>query len=109
MPTSRPATIDKRGPMAREYQYEQPRAAVQTPLLRCPPMANVAERIRSRVLPALLTALGVAFLAGGVLSITAPVAADPLGTSPGAAASGGASVDSASASPSPSASALITF
>ena len=42
------------------------------------PMADLADRIRSRVLPALLTALGVAGLAGGLLSLTSPVAADPL-------------------------------
>ena len=41
-------------------------------------MADLADRIRSRVLPALLTALGVAGLAGGLLSLTSPVAADPL-------------------------------
>ena len=42
------------------------------------PMADLAERLRIRVLPALLTAIGVALLAGGILSLTAPVAADPL-------------------------------
>jgi hypothetical protein len=36
------------------------------------------DRIRSRIVPALLTALGVAFLAAGLLSFTNPVAADPL-------------------------------
>jgi hypothetical protein len=41
-------------------------------------MADLADRIRLRLLPALLTALGVAGLAGGLLSLTAPVAADPL-------------------------------
>jgi len=46
-------------------------------------MADLAERIRIRLLPALLTALGVAALAGGVLSLTTPVTADPL---PGASA-----------------------
>lgn len=42
------------------------------------PMADLAERIRIRILPALLTALGVTGLAAGLLSLTSPVAADPL-------------------------------
>lgn len=41
-------------------------------------MADLADRLRLRVLPALLTALGVALLAGGLLSLTSPVTADPL-------------------------------
>lgn len=41
-------------------------------------MADLADRIRLRVLPALLTALGVAGLAGGLLSLTSPVVAEPL-------------------------------
>ena len=41
-------------------------------------MADLADRIRLRILPALLTALGVALLAGGLLSLTSPVTADPL-------------------------------
>ncbi|MDO8484255.1 MAG: hypothetical protein Q7S35_04855 [Candidatus Limnocylindrales bacterium] len=41
-------------------------------------MADLADRIRIRVLPALLTALGVAGLAGGLMSLTSPVTADPL-------------------------------
>jgi hypothetical protein len=62
-------------------------------------MADLADRIRIRVLPALLTALGVVGLAGGLLSLTSPVTADPL-PSP-----------SSSIAPSaePTASALITF
>jgi len=44
-------------------------------------MAFLAERIRTRIIPALLTAAGVAFLAAGILSFTAPVAADPNPTS----------------------------
>lgn len=51
------------------------------PGVRCydaAPMADLADRIRLRVLPALLTALGVALLAGGLLSLTSPVTADPL-------------------------------
>ena len=41
-------------------------------------MADLADRIRMRVLPALLTTLGVIGLAGGLLSLTAPVTADQL-------------------------------
>jgi len=41
-------------------------------------MADLANHIRIRLLPALLTALGVAALAGGVLSLTSPVVAEPL-------------------------------
>lgn len=41
-------------------------------------MTDLAERIRIRVLPALLTALGVVALASGLLSVTSPVTADPL-------------------------------
>jgi len=41
-------------------------------------MADLAERLRIRILPALLIALGVAGLAAGLLSLTSPVVADPL-------------------------------
>jgi hypothetical protein len=43
-------------------------------------MNAVLDRIRTRIVPACLTALGVAFLAGGLLSISNPVTADPLDT-----------------------------
>ncbi len=43
-------------------------------------MAHLADRIRTRIVPALLTALGVTLLAAGVMSFTTPVAADPLAT-----------------------------
>jgi len=50
-------------------------------------MDDLPHRIRTRAAPAVLTALGVAFLAAGLLSFTNPVAADPLVTpSPSAAA-----------------------
>ena len=62
-------------------------------------MADLADRIRIRVLPALLTALGVAGLAGGVLSLTTPVTADPL---PSASPTAAASVE-------PTSTPLITF
>jgi hypothetical protein len=41
-------------------------------------MSAVADRIRTRIVPACLTALGVVLLAGGLLSLTTPVTADPL-------------------------------
>lgn len=40
-------------------------------------MDDFARRLRARLLPALLTALGVAFLAAGLLTYTAPVEAGP--------------------------------
>jgi hypothetical protein len=43
-------------------------------------MADLVNRIRTRIIPAFLTALGVAFLAAGLMSITSPVVADPLAT-----------------------------
>jgi hypothetical protein len=43
-------------------------------------MRSLADRIRTRIAPALLTALGVTFLAAGVLSFTTTVAADPVAT-----------------------------
>jgi hypothetical protein len=56
-------------------------------------MADFLDRVRIRVLPALLTAFGVAGLAAGLLSLTSPVAADPLvSPSPTAQASGEATV-----------------
>ena len=70
-------------------------------------MADLAERVKTRLLPALLTALGVTGLVAGMLSLTSPVIADPL---PSAASS---VAPSAAASPSsssaPTASPLITF
>jgi len=64
-------------------------------------MGHLADRIRTRIAPALLTALGVTFLAAGVLSLTTTVAADPVPT-PAATASPESVV---SATPSP----LITL
>ena len=63
-------------------------------------MVNLGERIRTRVLPALLTASGVTLLAAGLLSYIPPVAAEPAQTQPPATAS-----PSAAATPSP----LITL
>ena len=44
-------------------------------------MAALFDRIRTRIVPACLTALGVALLAAGLLSFTNPVVADPLASS----------------------------
>ena len=44
-------------------------------------MADLSERIRTRLLPALLTALGITMLAAGLLTYTTPVAAEPDGWS----------------------------
>lgn len=57
---------------------------------------GVGDRIRTRFLPALLTASGVTLLAAGLLSYTQPVAAEPALTPPPATAS-----PTATASPSP--------
>lgn len=43
-------------------------------------MADLAERIRTRLIPALLTAFGVTLLAAGLLSLSSGVTADSLGT-----------------------------
>jgi hypothetical protein len=43
-------------------------------------MADLVNRIRTRIVPAILTALGVIFLAVGLLSFTDPVTAVPLVT-----------------------------
>ncbi len=50
-------------------------------------MSDPAATIRFRVLPALLTAVGVTLLAAGLLTYTTPVEAGPLGTEPPATAS----------------------
>jgi hypothetical protein len=64
-------------------------------------MADFADRIRTRLVPALLTAAGVVLLAAGLFSFTNPVTADPVPpTSPSASADG-----SVVATPSP----LITL
>ena len=41
-------------------------------------MADLVDRVRTRVIPAVLTALGVTMLAAGLLSYTTPVEAGPL-------------------------------
>lgn len=40
----------------------------------------ILDRFRTRIVPAVLTALGVVLLAGGLLTYTNPVTADPVGT-----------------------------
>lgn len=69
------------------------------------PMADLADRLRTRFLPALLTALGVTGLAAGLLSLTSPVAADPL---PSASPTSVATATTGPTTP-PTASPLITF
>jgi hypothetical protein len=68
-------------------------------------MGDLADRLRTRILPALLTALGVTGLAAGLLSLTSPVAADPLPS----ASPTSASTATAGPTPPPTASPLITF
>lgn len=46
------------------------------PTLRCRPMAGPTEQIRTRIVPALLTALGVTILSAGLLTYTVPVQAE---------------------------------
>ena len=53
-------------------------------------MDGLTERLRTRVIPAVLTALGVTFLAAGLLQVTVPVDAEP----------GSSSTPAATASPS---------
>lgn len=60
------------------YQYERLGAYPKGRCYHAAPMNPVLARIRTRIVPACLTALGVAFLAGGLLSISNPVTADPL-------------------------------
>jgi len=63
-------------------------------------MGDIGDRIRTRFLPALLTASGVTLLAAGLLSYTQPVAAEPALTPPPATVS-----PTAAATPTP----LITL
>lgn len=79
-PTTSPATIDKRAHMAGGYQYGRATAYPESHCYDARPMTFLADRIRTRIVPALLTALGVTFLAAGLLSYTNPVTADPLAT-----------------------------
>jgi hypothetical protein len=70
---------------------------------------DLTARIRTRLLPALLTALGVAFLASGLLTYTSPVEAGPEPTDPPTVvtlpptATPSATAETSSASPAPSA------
>jgi hypothetical protein len=68
-------------------------------------MADLAERIRTRLLPALLTALGVTGLVAGMLSLSSPVVADPLPTASPSSPPTAVVSPSAAATASP----LITF
>ena len=70
-PTTRPATIDRRANMSRGgYQYEQPAAFSEGRCYDARPMASFANWIRTRIVPAILTALGITFLVAGLLSFT---------------------------------------
>ena len=66
--------------MGRRVPVPAARGVSADPLLRCRPMADLSERLRTRIVPALLTAVGVTMLAVGLLSYTTPVDAGPLGT-----------------------------
>jgi hypothetical protein len=59
------------------YQYERRGAFGEDRCYHLAPMADFTDRIRTRILPAVLTAIGVALLAGGLLSYSNPVSADP--------------------------------
>src|SRR4029079_8895569 len=63
---------------AEGYQYERSAAFREGRCYHARPMSSPANRIRPRIIPAILTALGVTFLAAGVLSFTAPIGAVPL-------------------------------
>lgn len=67
-------------------------------------MSTPAEQLRVRVLPALLSALGVTLLAAGLLTYTTPVDAEPPGSSPRPSPT-----TVAATTPSPSPSALMTL
>src|SRR5262245_3168860 len=60
------------------YQYERLAAFPVDRCYHAAPMSAILERIRTRIVPACLTAPGVVLLAGGVLPISTPVTADPL-------------------------------
>jgi hypothetical protein len=67
-------------------------------------MGQLAAWLRFRIIPAVIVALGVAFLAAGMLSFTTPVAADPLATP-----SASTSPDPTAATVDPTASPLISL
>ena len=75
-PVSRPATIESRGHMlARRVPVPTVGGASGGPHATMPvPMAGPTEQLRTRVLPALLTAFGVTILSAGLLTYTVPVA-----------------------------------
>ena len=56
----------------RGYQYERTAARLEGRCYHAGPMSG----LRMRLLPAVLTALGVTFLAAGLLTYTTPVTAD---------------------------------
>ena len=76
------------GPHGRERTSTSgSRRAPETRCYHAGPMSGLAERARTRFVPALLTALGVTMLAAGLLNYTTPVTAESLPTdSPDASA-----------------------
>ena len=66
-PATRPATIDRRGRHRRAEgtSTSGPGRSSGTRATHAAPMADLAERIRTRLLPAVLTPLGVTLLAAG--------------------------------------------
>jgi hypothetical protein len=62
------------------YQYERRAADSEGRCYDADPMASLGTSIRTRIIPAILTALGVTFLAAGMLSFTTPAAAVPVAT-----------------------------
>jgi hypothetical protein len=79
-PMTSPATIDSGPRIAGGYQYERATAFSRSHCYDADPMGSFADRIRTRIVPAILTALGVVFLGAGLLSYTNPVTAEPVGT-----------------------------
>jgi hypothetical protein len=79
-PKTSPATIDRGPRIAGGYQYQRATAFSKDRCYDADPMGPLADRIRTRIVPAILTALGVAFLGAGLLSYTNPVTAEPVQT-----------------------------
>lgn len=72
-------------------------------------MSDLLERVRTRLLPAVLTALGVTLLAAGLLSYTVPVAALPSASVPPSAAVAPTPSAAVAPTPSPTPSPLLTL
>lgn len=93
IPARSPATIERRDLISRESTSTRAAGAhAEGPRYDAASMDGLPDRIRTRLLPALLTAAGVTMLAAGLLTYTTPVDAGPGVTSrpsatPGAQAS----------------------